>query len=241
MKKLVRFTNGFLVLVSASGFIPSVRAADPTRFVSVSGSCIRNAIPDRGAITVTAESRDADGKRAQAMATKLYEAVRSKTAALKLPDSELSTSEFTSEEAKEWVKDRMVSRGFHTRIGLRVETSDTSRLGEVMDLASREGIKQISGMQLFVSSKKLLDEKMACLKDAAEQSRAKADTLAKSLGAKVGEVTSIQESSSGYNPPPMPMFGAAMAMDESRAAPAPKIEAGKVEVSITVNATFSLH
>jgi len=121
-----------------------------------------------------------------------------------------------------------------------VETSDTARLGEVMELGSREGIKQISGMQLFVSSKKMLEEKMLCLKEASEQAKAKAETLARALGAKVGEVILIQENSTTFNPPPQPMMGMAMAMDASEKMAAPKIEAGKVEVNVTVNATFGL-
>lgn len=215
-------------------------AAEAPRTVSVSGSCIRSVIPDRGAVTLTAESRDSDAKRAQAQASRTYEGARSKALGLKLPDAEISTSEYTSEEVKEWEKDRMVSRGFRTRIGLRVVTSDTARLGEVLEMASREGIKQVGGMQLFVSSKKLLDEKMVCLKEAAEQARAKADTLAKSLAAKVGEAIAIQESPS-YSPGPMPMLQGAMAMGamEERAPP-PRIEPGKIEVSTSVNVTFGL-
>lgn len=231
--KVSLLVTGLILLSSGSTW-----AAETPRTVSVSGSCIRSVIPDRGAVTLTAEIKDSDAKRAQTAATRSYEAVRSKALGLKLPDAQLSTSEYTSEEVKEWEKDRMVSRGFRTRIGLRVETSDTARLGEVMEMASREGIKQISGMQLFVSSKKLLDEKMACLKEAAEQAKAKADTLAKSLGAKVGDVIAVQESPS-YTPVPMLQGTVAMGMAEERA-PAPRIEAGKIEVSTSVNVTFGL-
>lgn len=218
----------------------SASAIETQRTVAVSGSCVRNAVPDRGAVTLTAEAKDADAKRAQTAANRQYEAIRSKAAGLKLPDSEISTSEYTSEEIKEWEKDRMVSRGFRTRISLRVETSDTARLGEVMDLGSREGIKQISGMQIFVSSKKMLEERMLCLKDASAQAKAKAETLAHALGAKVGDVISIQENSSPFYPPPQPIFATSMAMEGSERGAAPKIEPGKVEVNVSVNVTFGL-
>jgi uncharacterized protein YggE len=215
-------------------------AAEPPRSVAVSGTCLRNVIPDRGAVTVTAESRDADAKRAQVAANRSYEAVRSKVARLSLPDGDLSTAEYLSEEIREWEKDRLVSKGYRTRISLRVETSDHSRLGEVIDIASREGIKQMSGLQLFVSSKKMLTEKMACLKEAAEQARAKADSLAKSLGAKLGEVLTIQENASVSPEPPMPMMRGAMAMDAVMEKSAPRIEPGKTELSTLVQVSFEL-
>jgi uncharacterized protein YggE len=228
------------VLFAAIWSMGAAVAADAPRMVSVSGACMRNVIPDRGAVTITAEARDADAKRAQVAANRSYEAVRAKAARLNLPDGELSTSEYLSEEIREWEKDRLVSKGFRTRISLRVETSDHSRLSEVIDIASREGIKQMSGLQLFVSSKKMLEEKMACLKEAAEQARSKADSLAKSLGAKLGEVLMIQENA-GYQPePPMPMMRSAMAMDAVAEKAAPRIEPGKVELSTTVQVSFGL-
>lgn len=213
--------------------------ADAPRSVSVSGSCIRSTIPDRGVVTLTAEAKDPNSKRTQVAATKLYEALRTKVTALRLPDVELSTAEYTSEELKEWEKSRQVSKGFRTRIALRVETSDHSRLGEVLEIGTREGVTEMSGLQLFVSSKKSLDEKMLCLKDAANQARAKADTLAKTLGVKVGEVLSIQEDGAEHSPSPRPLMMKSMRTMEVAEA-APTIEPGKVEVSTEVQVTFGL-
>jgi uncharacterized protein YggE len=219
----------------------SVARADVPRSVSVSGTCVRGVVPDRGAVVLTAESRDADAKRAQQAATRVYESVRSKTAALRLPDAELSTSEYVSEEVREWEKDRSVLKGYRTRISLRVETSDFSRLSEAIEVGSREGIKQMGGLHLFVSSKKMMEEKTACLKDAADQARAKADALARALGARVGEATSVVEASEAA-PQPGPRFAmmkSAVAMDEAASA-APQLEPGKTEISTTVQVTFAL-
>lgn len=231
---IAKVLSGFLFFSGTFAY------ADAPRSVLVSGSCIRSTIPDRGVVTLTAEAKDPSSKRAQIAATQLYESVRSKVTSLRLPDADLSTAEYTSEELKEWEKNRMVSKGFRTRIALRVETSDHSRLGEVLEVGTREGVTEMTGLQLFVSSKKMLDEKMFCLKDAAEQARAKADTLAKTLGAKLGEVLTIQETGSTHQPPaPRPMMmKSAQSMNAAEAAPT--LEAGKVEVSTEVQVTFAL-
>ncbi len=233
--------GGLLGGLLLSGFGNVASADAPPRTVSVSGTCIRNVVPDRAAILLPAEAKDADARRAQIAATKQYEAIRSKIVALKLPDAELMTAEYTSEEIREWEKDRQVSKGFRTRITLRVETSDPARLGEVVEIAARESIKQASGLQLFVSSKRMLAERTACLKEAAEQARVKGDSLAKSLGAKLGEVMTIQESSGpGYEAPPSPMFRGAMAMDVAAQKAAPAIEPGKTEIVASVQVSFGL-
>lgn len=234
MKFYLRFFRVALSLLSAPVF-----AGDPPRVVSVSGACIRNVIPDRGAIVVIVDAKDADSRRAQTSATRQYESLRTKIASLKLPDGELSTSEYLSEEIREWEKDRQVSKGFHTRIGLRVETSDVGRLGEVIEIASRDGIHDLSGLQLFASTKKLLEEKMGCLKEASEQAKAKAESLAKALGAKVGEVLTIQENASPDSPSPPPMPRGMMAM-AAKSVAVPQIEPGKIEISTAVQVSFGL-
>jgi uncharacterized protein YggE len=232
MKKTVFLFFG--VILSAAG------ATEPTRSVSVSGACTRSVIPDRGAVVVTIEARDADAKRAQVAATRQYEAVRSRVVGLYLADGEISTSEYVSEEVREWEKDRQISKGFRTRIGLRTETSDYGRLGEVIEIASREKVNTIGGLYLFVSTKKAQEEKMLCLKEASEHAKAKAESLARALGAKVGEVLTISETTGPEYSPPTPIYGGAMAMDAVSAKAAPRIEPGKTEISTSVLVTFGL-
>jgi uncharacterized protein YggE len=239
MKKTEKKMGMSKVLAGIALAIGTAHASE-TRSVAVSGYCQRNVIPDRGAIVATVDVRDADPKRAQVGATRQYESFRSKVAALRLPDAEVSTVEYVSEEIREWQKDRQVSKGFHTRIGLRVETSDHARLGDVMALASREGLREVGGLQLFVSTKKMLEEKMACLKDASAQAKAKADALASALGAKVGDVLAISENAGPEAPPPVPMFARTMEVAGAKMASAPTIEPGKTELSTTVQVTFGL-
>ena len=137
---------GVVISVGAVFATGGAAAAENPRSVSVSGECIRTVVPDRGAVTITAEVKESDAKRARNGANRIYEAVRSRVSKLNLPDANVSTAEYLSEEVREWEKDKMVSKGFRTRIALRVETSDHSRLSEVIEIASREGVKQMSGM-----------------------------------------------------------------------------------------------
>src|SRR4051812_41761123 len=116
-----------LVLLALLPF--SALAVD--REVSVSGACTHNVVADRGAIVLTADFTEADLKSAAKKATDTYEHTRDAIKRLNLENLELQTVEYNLAEAKEWVKDRMVSKGFRARMGLKVSTSQTSRLGEV--------------------------------------------------------------------------------------------------------------
>ncbi len=220
---------------------PTLASASPDRLVSVSGSCLRKITPDRASVTITSEAKESDPKRATQKAQDVYERVLSKVKALKLPDSEIQTTEYSVEEIKEWENNKMVSRGFRARMGFQVETPDAKRLGEALEIAAKEGVRDVGRLALFVSNTRERDERNACLKEAAEQARIKATKLAESLNAKLGEVITINESGASM-PQPRPHFGMAKSamMDEAQLSAAPTIETGKQELSITIQASFLL-
>jgi hypothetical protein len=230
----------FSLALALIAFSHAALGAD--RLISVSGGCTRESTPDRGEITVTAETVHKDLKTATAETARTYERVREAVKKLGLKDAELATSEYSVAEARDWVKNTNVLRGFRARMGLKVSSSEIQRLGEVIAIASAEQAKDVSSLRAYLSAEKLRSEQFACLQTAAEAARAKAEKLASSLGAKVGEVVRILESLDGSAPP----MEAAMASDAmpmmraKRMEAAPAVESGKLQVTASVSAIFQL-
>ncbi|MBS1985553.1 MAG: SIMPL domain-containing protein [Bdellovibrionales bacterium] len=217
----------------------SARADEP-RAVHVSGTCSRQAIPDRGALTLTSEATAPDLQSAAKLATQSYEKLRTDIKKLQLADVVLETSEYRLEEAREWVKDHNVSKGFRARMGLRVTSSAIERLGEVMALAATHKIRDVGSLETFLSQNKLKEEQLACLEEAARDARTRAEKLASSLGARVGEVLSLRESWNHSPSQPMPM-GARGGMALMKAADsAPSVDAGTQTLNVNVEASFAL-
>lgn len=232
-------TNCVIVtLLGLSGASRQAQARD--RDVTVSGECTRQVTPDRGMITVTADIRDSDLKSAAKKATEAYERVREGVKRLGLENLEMRTSEYNLAEVREWEKDRQVSKGFQARMGLRVSTSQAQRLGEVIALAAREGLREVGQLQPYLSEEKQQKERLECLKAAAENARAKAERLAGTLGAKVGEALQVQEISSGDMPRPQPMRMEVMAKS-ARAMEPPSVEVGQQDLSVSVQVKFALY
>ena len=226
-----------MLLVSLVLVVPS-HARD--REVSVSGSCLRTVTPDRGAIVLTAEAQDKDLKAAAKDATEAYERAKKAVERLGLADLELRTVEYSLNEVREWEKNKTVSKGFRARMGLRVASSQIQRLGEVIAIGAREGLRDVGALVSFLSEEKQKKEQFECLKEAAEDARARAEKMAGALGAKVGEVVMLSESGGYQRPEPQPR---AMLMEKSMAAndmAAPTVEAGRQDLHVTVQATFSL-
>jgi hypothetical protein len=227
-----------LVVVCASSLCSTAFALE--RQVSVTGSCTHQVTTDRGSITVTADVRDDSLKSAIKKATHQYERVLDAVKKLKLENADLHTVEYNVGEVREWEKNKTVFKGYRARIGLSVSTSDIQRLGEVMDIAAREEIRDIGSLNTFLSDEKILKEQDLCLKEAAEHAKSKAEKLANTLGASLGPVVTLLESNVTTPPRliPMPMMKA-MAEAQAVSAPAP-VEGGKQEVTATVNVSFEL-
>jgi hypothetical protein len=214
------------------------------RFIAVTGACQRQVVPDRGSIRLTAQAQDRDLKTATRDATRIYESLKEAVKKLSLDDSDLATSEYSVEEVKEWEENRAVSKGFRARMGLEVSTSAVQRLGEVISIASREGVKDVGALVSYVSHAKLRSEETACLEEAAKDARVRAEKLATALGADLGPVISISEGA-GEDQSPMPrhmplMMTRAAAPDASEKMAPPSVEPGKREVRVQARVVFSV-
>jgi len=200
------------------------------REVSASGSCTKISTPDRGQITLVAEAQDKDLQVAAKRATEQYERASQAIKKLGLEHLDLRTVEYSLNEVREWEKNKMVPKGFKARMGLQVSTSSIQKLGDVIAIAANEKLQDVSGLTTFLSPEKLRLEQFSCLQAASNDAREKAQKLAESLGAKLGEVITVR--------PMMAMADGAM-MSKSAVA-APSIDAGQQELHVNVDAVFSL-
>jgi uncharacterized protein YggE len=235
----LRFTSAGLVCGVALVLLSGQGAYAEDRKVAVSGVCHRSAVPDRASLVLVADFREMDLKAAIRKATETYGRMRDGIERLKLEDLELRTSEYSVNQVREWEKNQSVFKGYQVRMGLKVASSSIARMGEVIAIGAREDVRETGALSTYLSDEKLLREQVSCLEEAAKNARTKAEKLAGALGAKVGPVLSLSESWDALPRPPAPL---AMGMMSARAADveAPKIEGGRQDLSVTVQASFGL-
>lgn len=217
-------------------FAHMAQAADFDKKVTVTGQCSVETSPDRGSITFVVTHLDWDVKVAISKSTALYEKLKDELKRTRTKNLELASSEYTVQERKEWSNNKNVSKGFEARLGLRATTTEISALGEFIAVAAKLGVKETHSLSTFLSEGKMLEEKKKCLDIAAKNAREKAETLVKSLNAKLGKVLQITES--GATPPsPMPILERSM-MKTADAGPG--IEGQKQLINQTVDVTFAI-
>lgn len=165
----------------------------PGRGILATGTCIKKISQDHGSVTLTTTVLAATATESSQTATKDSEKVRAAIEALKLPDATFETTGYSVYEEREYINKKTVSKGFRTRVGFSVETSDISRLGEVIAAASKLDVREIDNLATFVSPKKMKTEYESCLEIATGNARDKAEKLAKGAGVRLGKVISIEE------------------------------------------------
>lgn len=205
--------------------------------VSTQGQCHKKVTPDRGQITASAEDVSQNAKDARNKAATKIEKFRNAVKKLNLPDLELESTEASLYPQQEWENNKNVLKGFRANYSLRVSSSSFERMGEVLDAAINSGIKNAGQLSAFMSQELIKKEQKSCLEKATLDAREKAEILANSLGAKLGPVTRIlhaPESPQNYRPM-MAMEKATTSADSS-----PTLEAGKQDINVNVEVTFSL-
>ena len=235
--------NLFILAILTVVLCGQSQAASIERQVSVSGVCNRMVTPDRASIILTVEFQDMDLKTATHKVSESYERVQSQIKNLRLENANLRTVEYSVNEIREWEKDHQVMKGFRARMGLWISTSEIQRLGDVINIASQEKVKNVGALQTFLSDDKQLEEHLACLKDAAENAKVKAEKLAHALGAHLGEVLTVTEGEVSAPRGPRPEM--MMQMENSGGgrlakSMAPAIEAGQQNVALTLSVSFGL-
>ena len=209
--------------------------------VTVSGECSQYVTSDRGSLTMTVDNLDKSVKVANTKTSETYNDLKKELEKLSLKDVELETTEYSVNEQKDWENNKMVSKGFRSRMGLKISTSEIAKLGDVIVIANKLSITEVGALQSYVSDQKMKSLELDCLKEASLDAKKKAETLAKTLGAKLDGILTINEAGVSLPPSPQPVFmKKGMRGMEAMSMAAPEISAAKEKYTLNIQATFKL-
>jgi uncharacterized protein len=125
--------------------------------------------------------------------------------------------------------------GFRVSNGFQVKLKELSRLGDLIDLATRQGVNEIQGPLWQHSNMDDLVREASV--QALQKAKQMAEALAKSQGMKV---KGLRKVSTGSRPVPYPREMKAFAAPGADANVATPIEVGEQEIRATVEAVFEL-
>ena len=230
----MKLVSLLLILISFSTY-----AEDKIRSVKVFGECDKKLETDRGSITVTVTNTHADIKKATWETTDTYNKFKAQIMSLDLKDKEVETVNYNVYEKKEWTRKKYVFKGYTAEMGLKISTSEVSRVGEIIKLANKFKISKIGSLTTFVSKKLQKEEYTKCLSVASANALEKAKKLAGALSAEIGKVMTINETGASRTSP-VPIRHHRMEMAMAKSAEAPQITGKKVDFNVRVDVEFML-
>ena len=219
-----------IVFVAFATAAPAVAAAQDCRspngrHVRVSGSATLRVPPDRVSFSVGVESTHPNVSEAFRANGRKVEAVIAALKAKGVQAAELQTSGLDISSRN---PDGTPAKGYRVANRVTVTRERVDGVGELIEAAVAAGANEASQLSFFVADPSAAQGQG--LDQAFAAARAKAETLAKLAGQRLGEALCVSES--GGVPPPMPMarFQAAQAA----------VEPGTEAITFGVEVVFQL-
>jgi uncharacterized protein YggE len=222
----------------ASAFAQQTETKERQRTVSVRGEGFVKAAPDQIRLSVQVNTRGESASSAMSQASAKTRAVLALLKNYGVEEKEIQTSHVNVSPILDYSKNiqppPILGYNGTNDFSVVFKGKMMDNVGDFMDKAVKAGATSFGGLQYENSKQRELERD--ALKKAASDAQARADVLAKELGATLGRAMTISESVSG--PGPMPMLRATAMMDASSSA-AP-IMTGELSINAQVDVVFEL-
>ncbi len=231
-----------LLLLFLVGTAPSSRIAssdEEDREIVVQGTGVVRVLPDRAFLhfaIVTRASRPGEARQRNAeAAARVLNALRR----LGVEEKHMRLTALRLSEYRERTPDgKQFQRGFEAYRSLAVEVDDLEQIPEIIARVVEEGSNRLLGLSYDVRDRQAVERQ--ALEQAALNARAKAEALARVLGASLGRVLRIQEQGM-HMPYPLHEVRMQVAAAKVDATAEPEAYAvGEIEVRASVQVTFAL-
>jgi uncharacterized protein YggE len=212
-----------------TGGAAAAAAAELTR-ITVSGEATVQAQPDTAVVSIAVVTQNASASEAQAENASRTEAVVRAVKAAAGAGAEVKTGGYSLQPQYSYKPNESPQiNGYQVRNSVIVTMSDLTKVGAVIDAASRAGANTVDYLNFTLRRDR--PARSQALAEATRDARAKAQTLAEALGGRVVRIVEVQEGP--IYRPPVPLRGTVGRMAEMQAADTP-IEVGSLDIRAQV-------
>lgn len=209
----------------------------PAEGISVSGSGSAFGAPDVAVLQMGVSVLKPSVKEARQQAASAMQDVVDSMKDNGIEEKDIQTTRFSVHAEYDYRNDRQELRGFRVTNIVTAKLRDIDKTGDVLDDVIEAGgdLVEVQSVNFTIDDPDELREEAR--REAVEDARQKAETLAELADVKLGKPLSISESG---GPVPIPYRGAAeMGLAVEEEAPTP-IEVGELEVAISVQIVYAI-
>jgi len=232
-----------ILLVFGGGYALVQLGNDNSNTVSVDGVSNIKATPDLVSIYFNAQTSGNTSKEANDNNAEMVDEIITALIKQGFERKDIQTESFNIYEDFDWIKNKQVSKGYIATHQLKVElpTNEASKIGDVIDAGVDAGAL-LNYINFELSTAKQNEYKAQALKEASEDAKLKAESIASGLGKKVGDLVSISTSNFNYNPWPVYSNAGGIMMDEVAMAKqaTTSIQPSDQDIDAQVSAVFKI-
>ena len=178
-------------LAGCSGSAQTTVVANVEHSITTTASAEVKVVPDKASIGVGVTSREDTATAVQATNSEAVDAVVNALIAQGIPEKDIQTTSVNMYPSYDYSSNTPVLLGYEMTTSLTITGIDIDSVGSVLEAAVAAGATRSDGIRYYASN---YDEAYAkALNDAIEASRAKAESMAKAGGVKLGGVIGIVE------------------------------------------------
>lgn len=220
------------------------------RRITVSGSAVVSSAPDLATINFNIKTEDIEVKKAREENAKVAKEVLNSIRGLGIPEANINMLNLNINEQTEWdpklrksiFKNYLARRSFRVEVKkseLDENTSLSDKVAQLVTAIVENGTNQLQSVQYGLVDDDVLSN--SALAKAIANAREKALLMLAPLGAELGEVVTVNESTSRAVPLVKSYSRMAMTMAESSPMPEPdSYSEGDIEVTSSVNLVFEI-
>lgn len=213
------------------------RTKDVTHQITISGEGKITAIPDIATFSIGVVTEKKDVATAQSENTEKMNNIITELKKLDIDEKDIKTTVYNIYPRYDWNQGRQTLRGYEVNQSVQVKIRDLDKVGEIMGQAGDLGANNISGLNFTIDEPETLRQEAR--EQALKKAKEKAEKLAKVAGVKLGKLVTFQESS----PVSYPRYDYAMeaqAIGKGGVAEAPEIQAGSLDITVTVSVSYEV-
>jgi len=194
------------------------------------------AMPDLATINLGLQTEKTEVAAAQKENTEKMNKIIDAVKAQGVAPADIQTTNYQINPQYDYRDGSTKLRGYIVTQNLTLSIRDLSKLGRILEVAGSMGANQVGGLNFTVDKPEML--KNNARDKAIADAKEKAESLADSLGVRLGAIRSFNEN--GINPPiiysKMEAFGLGGGLD----VPAPSIEQGSLEINSHVTIVYEI-
>lgn len=241
------FLFGFLIVVGmalGNKFIShptwsqavSMVATEQSDLFFAQGEAKLAVIPDQAIINLGVSSTKTTVKAAQDEVNQIINTLQNNLLQLGVNQKNLQTQNYSLHPNYDYTSGTQRITGYSVNSTLEVTVTDFALLNQIIDLATENGINQISNINFTLSDSKTAELKTQARQLAIDQAKTNAQDLARLTGINLGKIINVSENQSGgYLPTPTPNY---RLMAVSEAAADTNISAGETTFYYSVTLSY---